>query len=116
MNVLVYEVRHFQMFLLQEKALPLHEIMTRLERVYCGSIGAEFMHIPDIDQVTKRGIKPGVDFINCFAPYTYLLLIAPVKSFSKVGRRAQIVCGAWHKSVFEPAPLAQIVPKNELII
>ena len=34
----------------QEKVLPLREIMTRLERVYCGSIGAEFMHIPDIDQ------------------------------------------------------------------
>lgn len=37
--------------LFQEKALPLREIMSRLERVYCGSIGAEFMHIPDIDQV-----------------------------------------------------------------
>ena len=46
------------MFLLQEKALPLREIMTRLERVYCGSIGAEFMHIPDIDQVTKWGVWP----------------------------------------------------------
>jgi 2-oxoglutarate dehydrogenase E1 component len=42
----------FGFFFFQEKALPLREIMTRLERVYCGSIGAEFMHIPDIDQVT----------------------------------------------------------------
>lgn len=34
----------------QEKALPLREIINRLENVYCGSIGAEFMHIHDLDQ------------------------------------------------------------------
>jgi len=27
--------------------LPLHDIITNLERIYCGSVGAEFMHIVD---------------------------------------------------------------------
>lgn len=34
-----------------EKALPLREIITRLEKVYCGDIGAEFMHIHNLDEV-----------------------------------------------------------------
>merc|ERR550532_1504408 len=34
-----------------EKALPLREIISRLEKVYCGSIGAEFMHICNLDEV-----------------------------------------------------------------
>lgn len=34
-----------------EKALPLREIISRLEKVYCGSIGAEYMHLHDLDQV-----------------------------------------------------------------
>jgi len=34
-----------------EKALPLKEIVARLERVYCRSIGAEFMHINNLDQI-----------------------------------------------------------------
>ena len=33
--------------------------------------------------------SPGVDFINCFTPYAELSRLAPVKSFSKVGRRAR---------------------------
>jgi len=41
----------------QEKALPLREIISRLEKVYCGSIGAEFMHIPDIDQVLNYDLS-----------------------------------------------------------
>ena len=41
--------RHFVCF--QEKALPLREIISRLEKVYCGSIGAEFMHICNLDEV-----------------------------------------------------------------
>ena len=36
----------------QEKALPLREIISRLEKVYCGSIGAEFMHICNLDEVS----------------------------------------------------------------
>ncbi len=35
----------------QEKALPLRDIIQRLERVYCGSIGAEFMHIHNLEEV-----------------------------------------------------------------
>jgi len=34
-----------------DNALPLREIINRLETVYCGSIGAEYMHIHDLDQV-----------------------------------------------------------------
>jgi len=34
-----------------EKALPLKEIVARLEKVYCRSIGAEFMHINNLDQI-----------------------------------------------------------------
>merc|ERR1719266_3118458 len=34
-----------------EKALPLREIISRLEKVYCGSIGAEFMHVCSLDEV-----------------------------------------------------------------
>jgi len=45
-----------------EKALPLREIISRLEKVYCGSIGAEFMHICNLDEVNwirKRLETPG---------------------------------------------------------
>ena len=41
----------FSIFTFQEKALPLREIISRLEKVYCGSIGAEFMHICNLDEV-----------------------------------------------------------------
>ncbi|CAB3252034.1 unnamed protein product [Arctia plantaginis] len=45
-----------------EKALPLREIIRRLEHVYCGSIGLEYMHVYDIDAVQflrKRVETPG---------------------------------------------------------
>ena len=34
-----------------DEALPLKEIISRLEKVYCGSIGAEFMHLHDLNQI-----------------------------------------------------------------
>lgn len=34
-----------------DKALPLKEIVSRLENVYCRSIGAEYMHINNLDQI-----------------------------------------------------------------
>merc|ERR1719511_184462 len=46
----------------KEKALPLREIISRLEKVYCGSIGAEFMHIHNFEEVNwirKRLETPG---------------------------------------------------------
>merc|ERR1712165_344292 len=47
----------------KEKALPLREIISRLEKVYCGSIGAEFMHIHNFEEVNwirKRLETPGI--------------------------------------------------------
>jgi len=35
----------------KEKALPLREIINRLENVYCKSIGVEYMHINNLDQI-----------------------------------------------------------------
>merc|ERR1712165_114859 len=46
----------------KESHLPLREIISRLENVYCGSIGAEFMHIFNLDEVNwirERLESPG---------------------------------------------------------
>ena len=43
-----------------ESALPLREIVRRLEKVYCSSIGVEYMHIDDPQKCTffkKQGNK-----------------------------------------------------------
>ena len=34
-----------------EKSLSLKEIISRLENVYCRSIGAEYLHINNLDQI-----------------------------------------------------------------
>ena len=34
-----------------EKSLSLKEILSRLENVYCRSIGAEYLHINNLDQI-----------------------------------------------------------------
>lgn len=45
--------------------LPLHDIITNLERIYCGSVGAEFMHIVDtttrcwiIKRLEEHSLRP----------------------------------------------------------
>ena len=50
------------LYYLQDSHLPLREIISRLENVYCGSIGAEFMHIFNLDEVNwirERLESPG---------------------------------------------------------
>ena len=51
----------------KETALPLKEIITRLENVYCKSIGAEYMHINNLDQINwirQRLESPGAMELN----------------------------------------------------
>merc|ERR1719367_1228168 len=51
----------------KESHLPLREIISRLENVYCGSIGAEFMHIFNLDEVNwirERLESPGAMTLN----------------------------------------------------
>eukprot|EP00096_Caligus_rogercresseyi_P002084 TRINITY_DN1387_c0_g2_i2.p1 TRINITY_DN1387_c0_g2~~TRINITY_DN1387_c0_g2_i2.p1 ORF type:complete len:1006 (-),score=256.82 TRINITY_DN1387_c0_g2_i2:757-3774(-) len=46
-----YQLPHTTWIGGQKKHLPLREIISRLEKVYCGSIGAEFMHLTNLDEV-----------------------------------------------------------------
>jgi len=51
----------------KETALPLKEIINRLENVYCSSIGAEYMHINNLDQINwirQRLESPGALELN----------------------------------------------------
>ena len=51
----------------KETALPLKEIIARLENVYCRSIGAEYMHINNLDQINwirQRLESPGAMELN----------------------------------------------------
>merc|ERR1719384_1002409 len=51
----------------KETALPLKEIIARLENVYCRSIGAEYMHINNLDQINwirQRLETPGAMELN----------------------------------------------------
>lgn len=62
----------------KEKALPLREIIKRLEQVYCGSIGAEFMHIHNLDEV--NWIREKLETPNAFtmSPKDKRLLLARI--------------------------------------
>jgi len=51
----------------KEKSLPLREIIARLENVYCNHIGAEYMHINNLDQINwirERLETPGALELN----------------------------------------------------
>ena len=68
----------------KETALPLKEIITRLENVYCRSIGAEYMHINNLDQINwirQRLESPGALELN--NTEKRLLLARHVEFFSK---------------------------------
>ncbi|XP_055379071.1 2-oxoglutarate dehydrogenase complex component E1 isoform X2 [Condylostylus longicornis] len=59
-----------------EKALPLKEILNRLESVYCNKIGVEFMFINSLEQcnwIRKRFESPGV---LSFSPEEKRLILA----------------------------------------
>ena len=50
-----------------QKTLPLREIIRRMENVYCKSIGAEYMHINNLDQINwirQRLESPGAMELN----------------------------------------------------
>jgi len=50
-----------------EKSLKLRDILSRLEDIYCRSIGVEYMHISDVDQCTwirEKMETPGVLQLN----------------------------------------------------
>ena len=52
----VYTLPDTTMIGRDEPALPLHEIVRRLENTYCSSIGVEYMHI-DKDEKCELGIR-----------------------------------------------------------
>uniref|UniRef100_A0A0K2UIX6 2-oxoglutarate dehydrogenase, mitochondrial n=1 Tax=Lepeophtheirus salmonis TaxID=72036 RepID=A0A0K2UIX6_LEPSM len=63
----IYQLPHTTWIGGKEKHLPLREIIMRLENVYCGSIGAEFMHLSNLDEVNwirKRLETPGSMAVN----------------------------------------------------
>ncbi len=67
--------------------LPLHDIIANLEQIYCGSIGAEFMHI--VDTPTRRWIINQLENspLNTFKP----IAAAPLQKRRRAGEEIQSV-------------------------
>lgn len=54
--------------LLAPAEMSLRRVLAQVEKTYCGSIGAEYMHIPETEQ--KRWIQQRLESVRCDPEYT----------------------------------------------